>query len=163
MCWTPYLMLSKNTETCPVCINLLSVLSQNCYFHCCSACHRLAIDCFTSLLLQLWHVSRTVLPLISGRGIQFSRAECHTTFHLGPLTFRMLPPPMQKTIKMMMIRIIFGGGGGGGAVPPLGTPLLTRLATVCSYCAIKLSDILASYGVSLRALTVIYTMPCTRS
>ena len=34
-------MLSKNTETCPVCTNLLSVLSQNCYFHCCSACHRL--------------------------------------------------------------------------------------------------------------------------
>ena len=43
--------------------------------------------CYSSLLLQLRHVLRTSLPLISGRGINFaraSRAECQNTLAPSP-------------------------------------------------------------------------------
>jgi hypothetical protein len=86
------LVLSKKTvnlSILPVYNSLLSALSQN---YASFIAILFELDCFWLLSIIISSFSpcfHNALPLVSGRGLKF----CLHTNCLGPLTFKMLPPP----------------------------------------------------------------------
>ena len=105
-------MLSKNTK-----LVIKPYLSAQafCQFwvktmlvHCCSPWNRLFLPVIYLYFFNFRHVwsnfhKLVSLPLTSGRGLNFARAsrraEC-----LGPLTFKMFPPPMSDGSKLQSWR-----------------------------------------------------------